>query len=438
MPRSSAPTESTRRSGKILHPDDGGPIYSGVNMWRGVTRWQPYLTGQSYMRAGWLTHGKMVIYPIRNNIDGEGRQLINWVAEVETPDHERQDWNKRGRLEDFIHYFADWHFDFLDVPAMIRAADVDPRIPDGRQGPARPLELRPPHPARRRGASRCIRAARTAPARRSSTRAPSPTALPPRRTSRRRSPPTRSSRLGATAEVVRTNRTTPPDAILREVYLRTGDKPFDRIEDVISPDEMAAITNRYKKIAGYDRQSLEAKRAPADARAAPSRLFVPANPLPWSGMLRRVCPPGARVRGYGRLAWRATLSRLVTGPAISGLGKAMVGRSRSSSVGRRRFASCRRASEPQMQREERDFDEPHCHLRRRDPGDDPARRGARPGALRAHRRGRVRAGDGRVRYPGACRGRRRRRRDPCLHRRRREPEDRRPGDRRTRCSNSAR
>ena len=69
------------------------------------------------------------------------------------------------------------------------------------------------------------------------------------------------SALGATAEVVRTNRTTPPDAILREVYLRSGDKPFARIEDVIDPDEMAAITNRYKKIAGYDRQSLEAKRA---------------------------------------------------------------------------------------------------------------------------------------------------------------------------------
>jgi hypothetical protein len=93
-------------------------------MWRGVTVWQPYLTGQSYVRAGWLSHGKMVIYPIRNNVDGEGRQLINWVAEVETPDHARQDWNKRGRLEDFIHYFEDWHFDFLDVPAMIRAAET--------------------------------------------------------------------------------------------------------------------------------------------------------------------------------------------------------------------------------------------------------------------------------------------------------------------------
>ena len=52
-----------------------------------------------------------------------------------------------------------------------------------------------------------------------------------------------------------------PDAILKEVWQRTGDKPFARIEDVMSADEMAAITNRYKKVAGYDRQSLEAKRA---------------------------------------------------------------------------------------------------------------------------------------------------------------------------------
>ncbi|HMN87751.1 MAG TPA: FAD-dependent monooxygenase, partial [Bauldia sp.] len=69
------------------------------------------------------------------------------------------------------------------------------------------------------------------------------------------------ARLAATAAVVRTNRTTPPDAILREVYLRTGDKPFERIEDVIEPAELAAITNSYKKVAGYDRQTLEAKPA---------------------------------------------------------------------------------------------------------------------------------------------------------------------------------
>jgi hypothetical protein len=51
--------------------------------------------------------------------------------------------------------------------------------------------------------------------------------------------------------VVLQNRANPPDAILREVFLRTGDKPFARIEDVISQEELLAITGGYKKVAGY-------------------------------------------------------------------------------------------------------------------------------------------------------------------------------------------
>ena len=68
-----------------LYPDEGEPIYSGVNMWRGVTRWPPILGGAAMIRCGWFTHAKLVIYPIRRNVDGAGRQLVNWVVEIETP-----------------------------------------------------------------------------------------------------------------------------------------------------------------------------------------------------------------------------------------------------------------------------------------------------------------------------------------------------------------
>src|SRR2546427_1479451 len=108
---------------KQLHPDEGEPLYSGVNMWRGVSVWEPILSGASMIRAGWLATGKMVIYPIRDRIDPKGRQLVNWVAELATPKHEQRDWNRRGRLADFIGAYEDWRFDWLDVPALIRAAD---------------------------------------------------------------------------------------------------------------------------------------------------------------------------------------------------------------------------------------------------------------------------------------------------------------------------
>ena len=100
-----------------LHPEEGEPLYSGINMWRGVTRWKPILSGASMIRAGWLTHGKLVVYPIRHAVEGDDRQLVNWLIEMETPADSVRDWNRRGRLEDFIQAVEDWHFDWLDVPA---------------------------------------------------------------------------------------------------------------------------------------------------------------------------------------------------------------------------------------------------------------------------------------------------------------------------------
>ena len=39
---------------KQMHPGEGDPRYSGFNMWRGVSRWRPYLSGSAMIRIGWL------------------------------------------------------------------------------------------------------------------------------------------------------------------------------------------------------------------------------------------------------------------------------------------------------------------------------------------------------------------------------------------------
>jgi hypothetical protein len=57
----------------------------------------------------------------------------------------------------------------------------------------------------------------------------------------------------ATTAVVLANRSHPPDAILREIYLRTGDRPFGKIDDVISAAELGQISERYKRVSGYAR-----------------------------------------------------------------------------------------------------------------------------------------------------------------------------------------
>jgi 2-polyprenyl-6-methoxyphenol hydroxylase-like FAD-dependent oxidoreductase len=204
------------------------------------------------IRAGWLTTGKMVIYPIRNHVDSAGRQLVNWVAELETPQHRRRDWTREGVIGDFIGAFADWHFDWLDVPAFIRRAatilefpmvDQDP-LPWWTKGRVTLLgdAAHPMYPRGSNGAGQAILDAR---------------ALCDALASEHDIEPAlqryEAIRLPATAQVVRMNRSNPPDAILREVYERTGDRPFARIEDVISHAELQAISDRYKQVAGLAR-----------------------------------------------------------------------------------------------------------------------------------------------------------------------------------------
>jgi len=108
-----------------FHPDDA-VAFSGINTWRGVTRMAPILDGRSYLRIGSILTGKMVIYPIVDDVDadGSGRQLVNWLCEIQQDVSERNDWNKPGRLEDFYPRYAGWRFEWLDAAAMIRDADA--------------------------------------------------------------------------------------------------------------------------------------------------------------------------------------------------------------------------------------------------------------------------------------------------------------------------
>ncbi|MFY9317040.1 MAG: flavin-dependent oxidoreductase [Burkholderiales bacterium] len=238
-----------------LFPGEGPPSYQGINMWRGTTRVKPFLTGASMAVTGWLEVGKMVIYPIRRALDADGRQLVNWVAEIQSPRNVMQDWNLRGRIEDFYPTFEPWRFDWLDCAALIRDAeqvleypmvDRDP-LPYWSRGRVTLLgdAAHPMYPRGSNGAGQAILDARTLAG------------------CLRRLPDIESAlkeyeqaRLKAANDLVLMNRANPPDAILREVWERSGDKPFARIEDVISNAELVAMSEAYKRVAGFERDSL--------------------------------------------------------------------------------------------------------------------------------------------------------------------------------------
>ena len=241
-----------------LYPKEGAPRYSGVNMWRGTAFHEPFLSGASMVRAGWLDQGKMVIYPIRDNADGQGRQLINWVAEINSPKPALQDWSRPGRLDDFLPAFENWHFDWLDVPALIRSSDsileypmVDqdplPRWTHGRLtllGDA----AHPMVPRGSNGAGQAVIDARFLAG-----------ALRSGGVGTEALEAYDANRVKATTDVVLTNRSNPPDAILREVFVRTRGERFDRLDDIVSQAELQAISDNYKRVAGYDPAALKAR-----------------------------------------------------------------------------------------------------------------------------------------------------------------------------------
>jgi 5-methylphenazine-1-carboxylate 1-monooxygenase len=234
---------------KQLYPDEGPPRWSGVNMWRGVTPHAPFLSGATMVRAGWLTVGKMVIYPIRNDIDGAGRQLVNWVAELECAEPVRRDWSARGTLEDFYPRFADWQFDWLDVAALIRSTETVLAYPMVDQDPLPRWSFgritllgdaaHPMYPRGSNGAGQAILDARCL-----------ADQLAAHGVGARALDAYDGLRNPATAKVVLANRSTPPDTILREVHERSGDRPFARIDDVVSREELAQIADNYKQVAG--------------------------------------------------------------------------------------------------------------------------------------------------------------------------------------------
>ena len=244
---------------RLFYPDEK-MVFTGINTWRGVTRFDPILTGKTYMRIGSIETGKMVIYPIVDKVDDEGRQLVNWMAEIRMEEGVTQnDWNRAGRKEDVLKLFKDWHFDWLDVPKLIAESESILEYPMVDKDPIAQWTFgrvtllgdaaHPMYPRGSNGSAQALIDARTLADELAAT-APGDDPLPALHRYE-------AVRRPLTAKVVQTNRSTPPDFINIVVEERTNGQPFKHIDDVISQEELRKISDDYKKIAGFSLEALK-------------------------------------------------------------------------------------------------------------------------------------------------------------------------------------
>jgi 2-polyprenyl-6-methoxyphenol hydroxylase-like FAD-dependent oxidoreductase len=237
-----------------FYPDEE-LAFEGINTWRGVARGKPILGGHTYMRIGSIRTGKIVIYPIIDNVDGEGNQLINWTTEAPMAGRPKNDWNKRGKPEDFLPVYESWRFDWLDVPALLRNSEVLLEYPMVDRDPVQrwtfgrvTLVGDAAHPMYQRGSNGSAQALIDARVLADGIRSSENPVTALRAYE--------DARLEPANRVVLTNRSTPPDFINIKVEELTGDAPFDDLDRYISQGELRALSDNYKRIAGFGRQDV--------------------------------------------------------------------------------------------------------------------------------------------------------------------------------------
>jgi 2-polyprenyl-6-methoxyphenol hydroxylase-like FAD-dependent oxidoreductase len=239
-----------------FYPDEK-LVFTGINTWRGVTTAKPFLGGRTYVRAGSINTGKIVIYPIVDNVDGKGNQLINWTTEIKRDTTEQNDWNKPGKIEDFLPIYADWNFDWLDVAALIRNSDVIFEYPMVDKDPIARWTFgrvtfvgdaaHPMYPRGSNGSAQAVIDARTL-----------AELLAKGGDPRAALKEYEAIRTEPTAKVVRTNRQHPPDFIIIRVEELVGDRPYDDLDKYVTQAQLKELSDRYKQVAGFAPEDVSA------------------------------------------------------------------------------------------------------------------------------------------------------------------------------------
>jgi 2-polyprenyl-6-methoxyphenol hydroxylase-like FAD-dependent oxidoreductase len=238
------------------YPSEGPLLWNGSLMWRGVAEIEPVLDGRTMIWAG-HPEQKFVGYPIADGPDGG--QTFNFIAELRRPGSDlaaAEDWSRRGSLDDFLPQFKEWDFGWLDVPAIVEAApetflfpmvDRDP-LPRWTFGRSTLLgdAAHPMYPIGSNGASQAILDARVLAGCIRRQRDDLEGALRSYEEVRR----------PATAAIVRANRGLGPELPMQLVEERAPDG-FADVADVITPEEIAAVTEEYRRTAGFSLAALQ-------------------------------------------------------------------------------------------------------------------------------------------------------------------------------------
>jgi 2-polyprenyl-6-methoxyphenol hydroxylase-like FAD-dependent oxidoreductase len=253
---------------RTLYPDEGEPCFARQVLWRASVDAEPFLDGRTQIIAGHL-HQRIIVYPMARA--SSTNLLTNWICQMTVAETSfpREDWSRRVSKEKLLASFGAWRFPWLNLPELIERTseifefplmDRDP-IPSWTFGRVTVLgdAAHPMQPIGSQAGSQAIIDGRVLTGALASASDPT---LALRRYDEERRP--------AMNEIVLRNRKFGPEASLQFVEERAPDG-FDRIEDVISREELDGIIASFSSAAGIDVRAVNTRRSFIDsAQRTPS------------------------------------------------------------------------------------------------------------------------------------------------------------------------
>ena len=106
-----------------LYPQEGPPIWNGRILWRGITTSRCVSFRPHHGHGGPRNPEIRLLLHFQGSLTPTANIQINWIAERHMPptyQWRREDYNRTAKLEEFLPWFEDWRFDWLDVPGLIR------------------------------------------------------------------------------------------------------------------------------------------------------------------------------------------------------------------------------------------------------------------------------------------------------------------------------
>ena len=237
-----------------LYPDEGAPIWNGVMLWRGCTRWPQWRDGRTMAIAGG-NFAKFVFYPIGMDLESPGSRLTNWAVMARTGEtgslpKRPENWSRPGVVAEVLPFVRDrFNLDFVDPANLIETTgdfyeypncDRDP-LPRWSFGRVTLLgdAAHPMYPVGSNGASQAILDARSL-ASHLASGASVEAALRAYDAERR---PT-------TAQIVLANRNGGPEGVIDMIEARAPGG-FEDIETVASYEERRDVVRGYASLAGF-------------------------------------------------------------------------------------------------------------------------------------------------------------------------------------------